>query len=99
MSGTTDRLAPCCEEVSYEMERENDRLAAALEAAEADKERWVALYVETARQCRTVEAKLAAIDAAWNNDGPVPTFHRHWQSRLRHEWPTLANAIERAVSR
>jgi hypothetical protein len=33
---------------------------------------------------------------AWNEPGSVPGVHRAAQQRLRHEWPILANALDKA---
>lgn len=31
---------------------------------------------------------------AWNNPGPVPSYHHKMQEKLRKEWPALANALD-----
>lgn len=41
--------------------------------------------------------RLAAIQEAWVNPGPMPSIHRSEQSRLRRDWPTLARAIEHGI--
>ena len=42
--------------------------------------------------------EVAAVVSAWTNAGPVPAFHLKHQTRLRREWPTLANAIDDLVN-
>lgn len=40
---------------------------------------------------------LQAVADAWNAEGRDPVEHRRQQARLRHEWPTLAKAVEAAA--
>lgn len=40
---------------------------------------------------------IEAVVQAWVNQGPVPGYHRHMQSKLRKEWPVLAKALEALV--
>lgn len=42
------------------------------------------------------ERNLGVIQDAWNVPGPAPAVHRAAQERLRREWPTLANALDKA---
>lgn len=41
------------------------------------------------------EEIIKEIDNAWNNPGPVPSYHYAMQNKLRREWPTLANALDK----
>ena len=36
-----------------------------------------------------------AVKKAWMVEGPVPNYHRHMQERLRQEWTTLGEALDR----
>lgn len=40
------------------------------------------------------EELIAKIRRAWLDAGPVPSFHRKAQARLRKEWPSLAEPVE-----
>lgn len=40
-----------------------------------------------------------AIIRAWRDKGSHPDYHDDQMLRLRREWPTLANAIERLAQR
>lgn len=35
---------------------------------------------------------------AWNNPGPVPSYHQMMQLKLAQEWPTLALAVARLAA-
>lgn len=41
---------------------------------------------------------LLEIAKAWNDAGPVPEYHAMMQARLKYEWPTLADAVERLAN-
>ncbi len=38
---------------------------------------------------------LDKVNRAWNDPGRMPGVHREAQHRLRRDWPTLANALDR----
>lgn len=44
-------------------------------------------------ECR-VSAGVEQVVHAWTVEGPSPTYHRDAISRLRLDWPTLANALD-----
>lgn len=41
------------------------------------------------------EEDVTRILDAWNRPGPVTWYHEDAKRRLRREWPTLANALDR----
>jgi hypothetical protein len=44
------------------------------------------------------QSAVAQVVDAWTIAGPAPSFHTRMQSKLRHEWPVLAAAIERLAT-
>lgn len=43
----------------------------------------------------TLRAAVADVVAAWDNEGPVPEYHRRVKGQLRGSWPVLSIALER----
>lgn len=41
----------------------------------------------------------APIIGAWVDEGPAPGYHREMQEKIRREWPTLADALDRATEK
>lgn len=56
------------------------------------------LYIhrKTRGDIRSAEARLAAIHSAWTDAGPMPDYHEHMKTKLRRDWPVLANALDEA---
>lgn len=40
--------------------------------------------------------RLKAVHSAWTVAGPVPEYHEHMKFKLRRDWPTLADALDKA---
>ncbi|MCJ7726664.1 MAG: hypothetical protein MUP76_09800 [Acidimicrobiia bacterium] len=40
----------------------------------------------------------AAVEYAWNVEGPAPEYHRAAQKKLHRDWPRLAQAVEAMAS-
>jgi len=57
------------------------------------------LYIHrrTRSDIANAEARLAAIQSAWLDAGPVPDYHEHMKNKLRRDWPTLAGALDEAT--
>ena len=55
------------------------------------------IFRKTRSDIRNAEARLAAIQGAWMDAGPVPDYHEHMKNKLRRDWPTLAEALDKAT--
>lgn len=55
------------------------------------------IYRKTRGDISNAEARLAVIQNAWVDAGPMPDYHEHMKNKLRHDWPTLADALDEAT--
>lgn len=56
------------------------------------------LYIHrrTRGSIKDAAVRLEAVQDAWTDAGPVPDYHEHMQYKLRRDWPTLADALDKA---
>lgn len=55
--------------------------------------------MDLAREVVHLREVLDGVASAWNVPGPHPAHHETAKARLRHDWPTLATAVDRAAER
>lgn len=57
------------------------------------------LYIHrrTRSAISNAEARLAVIQNAWVDAGPMPDYHEHMKNKLRRDWPTLVDALDEAT--
>jgi hypothetical protein len=53
----------------------------------------------TIDQPKSTSKEVQAVIDAWNNAGPVPSYHHRAQADLFRTWPTLAVAVKNLADR